>query len=96
MEGRSERRRLEVGRPGDVRPAPSHGLTVEDSLIICDQADCQLASRKVGLPAPVFRNNVIVGARLPPEMDGGGNAVHRTRDEAGLPAYPIIPRLPRR
>jgi hypothetical protein len=86
----------EVGRSADVRPAPQHGLTVEDSLIICDQSECQLASRKIGLPAPVFRNNVIVGARLPTEMDGGGNRVFRTREEAGLPSYPVVPRLPRR
>ncbi len=86
----------EIGGPADVRPAPSHALTVESSLIICDQADCQLATRKQGMPAPVFRNNVIVGVRLPTEMDGGGNIVHRTREEAGLPPYPAIPRRPQR
>ena len=85
----------EIGGPADVRPAPSHALIVEDSLIICDQADCQLATRKHGLPAPVFRNNIIVGVRLPREMDGGGNTVFRTREEAGLPPYPAIPRLRR-
>ena len=83
----------EIGGPDDKRPAASHSLTVEDSLIVCDQPNpCTLVSRKAGVHIPVkFKRSTIVGAALPAEMDGGGNRVCKTRAECGLPPYPALP-----
>jgi hypothetical protein len=42
------------------------------------------------MPAPVFRNSVIVGALLPAEMDGGGNELCPTRAACGFAPYPSL------
>lgn len=81
----------EVGGKSDVRPAPSHSLTVEGTTIICDQPSCVLVTKKAGLDATItFRNSVFVGVTVPREYDGGGNRFFPTREAAGLPPYPNV------
>ncbi len=81
----------ETGGKSDVRPAPSHRLTVEGTTIICDRPSCVLLTRKAGLDAAItFRNSVFVGVKVPREYDGGGNRYFATREAAGFPPYPNV------
>lgn len=73
--------------PDAVAKEPAtHSLLVENSTIINDRQNGVLVSKHAELPNPVFRNCLIVGVPLPPELDGGGNRVFATRAAAGLPA----------